>query len=72
MFTVHQPSAAIYEMFDLVYVLAQGQCVYRGSSNDTLSYLSENGLQCPMYHSLADFCKLLFCTFIDLSIVPNT
>lgn len=55
MLTVHQPSAAIYEMFDHVYVLAQGQCVYRGTSNDTLSYLAENGLQCPMYHSLADF-----------------
>jgi len=42
-------------MFDHVYVLAEGHCVYQGSHDNTVPYLASLGLQCPQYHSAADY-----------------
>lgn len=58
--TIHQPSATIFEMFDHVYVMAEGRCIYQGSSTNTLAYLSSVGLNCPEYHNPADYSKILF------------
>ncbi|KAK2589086.1 hypothetical protein KPH14_001917 [Odynerus spinipes] len=53
--TIHQPSAAIYEMFDHVYLLAEGRCMYEGSPMKTVEYFSSLGLCCPKYHNPADY-----------------
>ncbi|ERL88591.1 ATP-binding cassette sub-family G member 1 isoform X1 [Dendroctonus ponderosae] len=53
--TIHQPSASILDLFHHVYVVANGSCMYQGSVNALLPYLSEVHLTCPTFHNPSDF-----------------
>ena len=58
--SIHTPSATIFSKFHHVYIVADGQCVYRGSVNDVIPFLHHIGIDCPKHHNPADFGKLNF------------
>jgi ATP-binding cassette subfamily G (WHITE) protein 2 len=54
--TIHQPSSAMFMMFDNVLLLAEGGwVVYSGSAAGVLPYFASLGLHAPTHYNPADF-----------------
>lgn len=55
--SIHQPSAKLFAIFDQVYVMSEGCCLYEGSCEVNLvnKYLNRFGLECPKFHNIADY-----------------
>ncbi|XP_017879116.1 ATP-binding cassette sub-family G member 1-like [Ceratina calcarata] len=53
--SLHTPSASIFAKFDHVYVIADGQCVYRSTVDNLVPFVRQIGIECPQYHNPADF-----------------
>lgn len=59
--TIHQPSASLFQMFDQVYVLSQGRCLYQGGTQNMLPFFEDVKSPCPKFHNPADYVIELAC-----------
>ncbi|KAM7353329.1 ATP-binding cassette sub-family G member 1 [Cochliomyia hominivorax] len=53
--TIHQPSALVFEMFDKLYTVVEGHCMYQGPIRELIPFMADQNLLCPSYHNPADF-----------------
>ena len=53
--SIHQPSSKLFEIFDDVFLIKEGQCLYNGPVSDLTYILGEAGFQCPSFYNRADF-----------------
>lgn len=53
--TIHQPSGMLFNMFDYIYAIADGKCIYKGASVNLVNFLAELDLICPSTYNPADY-----------------
>ncbi|XP_052869582.1 ATP-binding cassette sub-family G member 4-like [Anopheles cruzii] len=52
---IHQPSSSLFGLFDDLYLLSGGNCIYHGPVDAMVSTFRETGFHCPRYYNRADF-----------------
>lgn len=66
--TIHQPSAISFALFDNVFVLARGKCVYQGAPDAIVPFMSQANFVCPKHYSPSDYI-IEICDTEDMAIV---
>ncbi|XP_055917419.1 ATP-binding cassette sub-family G member 1 [Eupeodes corollae] len=53
--TIHQPSGLAIEMFDALYAIAEGKCIYSGGTLNLVPFLAQLDLNCPEIYNPVDY-----------------
>ena len=53
--TIHQPSSEIFELFNYLMILHEGQNMYYGKAENIVEYFAKKGFDMPQYNNPADF-----------------
>ncbi|EAR86482.2 ABC transporter family protein (macronuclear) [Tetrahymena thermophila SB210] len=65
-FTIHQPSFDIWNLFDHVILMQQGSFIYQGPGNNKIiEYFSSLGYKCPIKSNPADYLMKIMSQTID-------
>ena len=57
--TISQSSSELLELFDTLYLISRGNCIYFGPTNRAESFFTSLGFSCPSYKSFPDFLEEL-------------
>lgn len=68
--TIHQPSPISFALFDTVFVLARGKCVYQGAPDAIVPFMSQANFICPTHYSPSDYI-IEICDTEDMDIVDT-
>uniref|UniRef100_A0A1B0CG10 ABC transporter domain-containing protein n=1 Tax=Lutzomyia longipalpis TaxID=7200 RepID=A0A1B0CG10_LUTLO len=52
---IHQPSSRLLELFDDIFIMCNGQCIYNGPLDNMVAEFEEAGFECPQFYNRADF-----------------
>lgn len=53
--SIHQPRYSIFKLFDTLFLIAAGRCIYHGPTFDILPFFASVGFTCEEHDNPADF-----------------
>ncbi|KAJ1491087.1 P-loop containing nucleoside triphosphate hydrolase protein [Baffinella frigidus] len=53
--SIHQPRFKIFELFDSVLIMSQGEMLYQGKATGCVKHLASHGYTCDSFNNPADF-----------------
>jgi ABC-type multidrug transport system ATPase subunit len=54
-FTIHQPSSDLFEMFDKICFVTEGRLAFFGDRNQAYTFFAQQGYKCPSNYNPAEY-----------------
>ena len=54
--TIHQPSSQMFQMFDRLFLMAEGRIVFAGKPSEVADVFDSYGFRFPKDYGLSDYC----------------